>query len=55
VVRIYAYNRKGLEILWEKVRRDHNTKEETLESIYKTYGKQQWEEKCAEFNFKYYN
>jgi hypothetical protein len=54
MVKIRAYNKRGLEILWSKVRVDYSTKEAALNSIYKTYGKEQWDAKCEQFNFYNY-
>jgi len=48
---IYAYNKKGLQLLWKKVYSDYGNAEDTLKAIYKTYGKNQWESKCKEFGF----
>ena len=48
---IYAYNKKGLQILWHKVYSDYGNREDTLNAIYKTYGKEQWESKCKQFGF----
>ena len=48
---IRAYNRKGLELLWNRVSSGLST-DATLEAIYRTYGKEQWETKCFELGFK---
>jgi hypothetical protein len=48
---IYSYNKKGLQILWSKIRSQFSTSEETLEKIYRVYGKEQWESKCKAFGF----
>lgn len=52
MTKIYAYNKKGLEILWHKVYSECDSKENALKAIYKTYGKEQWESKCKQFGFK---
>ena len=54
-VEIRSYNRKGLQMLWNRVRETSLNKEDALDKIYKTYGRKQWEQKCAQFNFYKYS
>jgi len=53
--KIYSWNQTGLRYLWDTVRYQHSTKEETLEALYKTYSKEQWDMKCKKFKFFNYN
>lgn len=49
--KIRSYNKYGLIGLWEEVSKKHKTDDAILDAIYKTYGKEQWEQKCKELGF----
>lgn len=49
--KIRSYDKYGLIGLWEEVSKKHKTDDAILDAIYKTYGKEQWEQKCKELMF----